>query len=163
MSGRSRAKLLRMAAAVPLLVGAAVLAQESGNVIRSFKATLQRHPSGRVKTVLLADSASIEEEKRIHAENVRLKMLTNEGIPECELRADLLDIDQSSQIGHSPHASFEKADPAADAADAGSRSFSIEGDGVIWYGARSQLVISSNAVITIRGGGTMMKGIENFR
>lgn len=144
-----------------LLPATLTLAQRVGDSLQNFKATLQRHPNGRVKTQLTAETATVPSEGTIHASGVCLFMLTPDGDIECTLESDEVEIVQETQYGHCPrHAAFERHTPHdREITDYREDGVFIEGDDVEWFGDRGKLVINTNAVIKIfRDGKSVAEG-----
>ena len=151
----------RILAALLLLPLSFAAAQSLTGAVQKFKATLQRHPNGRVRTQLIAGSATGTADNRVHATDVKIFILTPEGEIECQLESDVVDIDIEAKKGHCPnHVSFERHTPH----DRNSEEYledgvSIEGDDVDWLGESNQLIGNSNAVIHIyRDGKTLAEG-----
>ena len=139
------AALAIAAAALPLFAPAQV-----ANIIDNFKATLQRHPNGRVKTMLTAAHAELPPDGTIHGTDVRVVVCDEEGNLTAELSSSAVIINQEEQTGHCPNeASFERHAPRRRGDATVENGVSIFGHDVVWRGNDNQLVINSNAVVTI--------------
>ena len=130
------------------------------NVIDNFRATLQRHPNGRVKTMLTADRAVLPPDGTIHGTNVRLISCDDEGNLTAELQTGSIVVNQQAKTGHCPYeATFERHAPRRRGDAVVENGVGISGYDVVWRGEENILVINSNAVVTIyREGKTLVDG-----
>ena len=157
----NRRTLPRIAAALLLVPLSFAAAQSLSGTVKAFKATLQRHPNGRVRTQLFAESATTTADNHVDATDVRILILTPDGDIECTLESDRVLVDVDARTGHCPnHVYFERHTPhRRDAEDYPEDGVSIEGDNVEWFGDRNQIIVNSNAVIHIyREGKTLAEG-----
>lgn len=156
-------------AAAALVVAAAIAplayADSLQSIIQNFKATIQRHPNGRVKTQMTAGSAIVKQNNDIEASDVRLFMLNDQGQIESILESDSVHVDIKSQTGLCPNkASFERHSPRGRDSSSSNKPTSVdgvrlEGSHVEWLGRDSQIIIHSNAVITLyRDGRSIAEG-----
>ena len=156
-----RLGLVAAALAVAALAGAPLLAPaQVANIIENFKATLQRHPNGRVKTMLTAAHAELPPDGTIHGTDVHVIVCDEEGNLTAELQGETIVVDQEAKTGHCPGAaSFERHAPRRRGDTVVENGVSIAGYNVVWSGNDNQLVINSNAVVTIfREGRTLVEG-----
>ncbi len=130
------------------------------NVVANFRATLQRHENGRVRTQLTAGRAEFPPDGTIHAYDVELNVYTKDGDLEACLRSGEVRFDRDSREGHCPgEASFERHATHRGGDSAKPVGVSISGSDVKWLGDSAQLVIHSNAVVTIfREGKSLAEG-----
>ena len=142
-------------AALPLLA-----TQEAQTVIENLKSTLQRHPNGRVKTLLTADRAELPDENTIHGHNVTITIYTPDGLLEAFLETDEVIIDKEHNEGTCPgSASFERHAPRRRGETFEENGISISGNQVRWVGEENKLSIESNATVTIyREGKSIAEG-----
>lgn len=142
-------------AAAPLLVGA-----EAQTIIENLKSSLQRHPNGRVRTLLTAARAELPDEDTIHGFDVELTVYTPDGELQSRLESDEVIIDKTHSRGHCPgSASFERHSPTKRGETAEENGVSISGRDVWWTGDESRLSISNDVVLVIyREGKTIAEG-----
>lgn len=150
-SPQRRLALAAAALVAAALAGAPLLAPaQVANVIENFRATLQRHPNGRVKTMLTASHAELPPDGTIHGTDVHVIMCDEEGNLTGELQGDVVVVDQEAKTGHCPGAaSFEHHAPRRRGDAMVENGVSIAGRDVVWRGNDNQIVINSNAVVTI--------------
>ena len=141
--------------AAPLLFGA-----EAQTIIENLKSSLQRHPNGRVRTLLTAERAELPDDDTIHGFNVELTVYTPDGELQSRLESDEVIIDKSRNTGHCPgSASFERHAPTKRGAAVEENGVSIAGRDVYWVGDASRLSVSNDVVLVIyRQGKTIAEG-----
>ena len=142
-------------AAVPLLA-----IEEAQTVIENLQSTLQRHPNGRVKTLLAASRAELPDENTIHGYNVSISIFTADGLLEAFLETDEVIINKEHNEGVCPgSASFERHAPRRRGEAFEENGISISGNQVRWVGEENTLSINSNATVTIyREGKSIAEG-----
>ncbi len=147
-------------AAVVLAIAPLLAPAQVANIIENFKATLQRHPNGRVKTMLTAAHAELPPDGTIHGTDVHVIVCDEDGNLTAELKSDTVVVDQAAKTGHCPNeASFERHAPRRRDDSVAENGVSIAGYNVFWSGNDNQIVINSNAVVTIfREGKTIAEG-----
>ena len=146
---------IALAAVLPL-----VAAEQAQTVIENLKSTLQRHPNGRVKTLLEASRAELPSEDIIHGFDVSIRVFTPEGDLEAVLETGEVILDKTHNEGICPgETSFERhaARRRGDAVE--ENGIAISGSVVRWIGEENKLSINSNAVVTIfREGKSIAEG-----
>ncbi len=146
---RSRLRWIRLLLLAAVLPAAWAVAQLGGqmDMIENFRAPVDKHDNGLVKTMLRARRATLAGPSEVHAEEVVVELYDNTGILEGILMADNATIDQRRQRGRSTGpVRFER------------RGVSISGTGMTWDGSKKLLWIETNAVVRLERSQTLLEG-----
>lgn len=118
------------------------------DVVENFRLPLEKHPDGRVKTLLNAKRAGMKPDGTVAAEQIRIEMYAATGALAGVLRAEDADIDQVNGRGSG------KGDVLLER-----QGVKISGTGLTWIGRDSIVRIESNAVVELdRSGKTLAEG-----
>lgn len=112
------------------------------SVIEKFRAPMQKHANGVVKTLLHAQKASLYPEGEITAERIILEMYDDKANFSALMQAnDIFFNKERTTANSSGHVRYERA------------GLRIDGDGLIWNSSSNKVTIISNAVLRISSGG----------